>query len=84
LEAVRGNPSPWAVILVVFLVVVAVAILVFAITGGRGTVLVVAIPGFPVESVLIGLMVGLLWIVFRRRSLKVVEIVAHRRRNIYE
>ena len=76
---VGEKPSGWVLILVMLLVVVAVAILVFALTGGRGTVLVVAIPGFPVESLLIGLMVGLLLIVFRRRSSKVVELHTHQR-----
>jgi len=69
MNQVRENPSPWMVILVVMLLLlVAVAVLVFAISGGRGTVLVVVIPGFPVESVLIGLMIGFLWILFRRRT----------------
>ena len=61
------------------LVLVAAAILVFALTGGRGTVLVVAIPGFPVESLLIGLMIGLLLIVFRRKSSKVAELHTRQR-----
>jgi len=57
----------WTVIVVMLLVLVAVAILVFVITGGKATVLVVAIPGFPFESIMIGLVVGLLWIVLKRR-----------------
>ena len=61
----------WAVILAILLVLIVVAVLVFAITGGRGTVLVVAIPGFPLESVAIGLVVGLLWLVLKRRSASV-------------
>jgi hypothetical protein len=65
---VRDRFPIWAVILAILLVLIAVAILGFVITGGRGTVLVVAIPGFPLESLMIGLVVGLLWIVLRRRS----------------
>ena len=65
---VRDRFPIWAVILAILLVLIAVAILGFVITGGRGTVLVVAIPGFHLESLMIGLVVGLLWIVLRRRS----------------
>ena len=65
---VRDKFPIWAVILAILLVLIAVAILGFVITGGRGTVLVVAIPGFPLESLMIGLVVGLLWILLRRRS----------------
>jgi len=68
---VRDKFPTWAVVLAIILVLIAVAILTLAITGGRGTVLVVAIPGFPLESLLIGLVVGLLWIVLKRRSARV-------------
>ena len=68
---VRDRFPTWAVILAILLVLIVVAVLVFAITGGRGTVLVVAIPGFPLESVAIGLVVGLLWLVLKRRSASV-------------
>jgi len=66
----RNNFPTWATILLILLVTVAVAILGLVITGGRGTVLVVAIPGFPVQSILIGLMIGLFLILFRRRFVK--------------
>jgi hypothetical protein len=65
---VRDRVPTWAVILVILLILVAVAVLVFAITGGAGTILVVAIPGFPIESILIGLALGLLWAMMRHRS----------------
>ena len=65
---VRDRFPIWAVIFAILLVMVAIAIIIFVITGGRGTVLVVAIPGFPVESILIGLVVGLLWVVLRRKK----------------
>ena len=58
----------WAVIFAILLMLVAVAIIIFVITGERGTVFVVAIPGFPVESILIGFVVGLLWVVLRRKK----------------
>ena len=67
---VKGKFPTLAVILVMLLVLVAVAILVFVMTGGKATVLVVAIPGFPIESIIIGLVVGLLWVVLKRRSVK--------------
>lgn len=63
---VRDRFPTWAVIFAMVLVLVAVAVLVFAITGGKGTVLVVAIPGFPTESVVIGLVVGFLLLVVKR------------------
>ena len=66
----RNNFPTWAAILLILLVTVAVAILGLIITGGRGTVLVVAIPGFPVESLVIGLMIGVFLILFRRRSVR--------------
>jgi hypothetical protein len=56
------------VVLVLLFALVAVAVLVYVITGGTGTVLVVAIPGFPIESILLGLVLGLLWVVLRHRS----------------
>jgi len=67
---VRDGFPTWAVVFAILVLLVAVAVLVFVITGGRGTVLVVAIPGFPVESILIGLVVGLLWVTLKRRSAK--------------
>ena len=67
---VKGKFPTLALILVMLLVLVAVAILVFVMTGGKATVLVVAIPGFPIESTIIGLVVGLLWVVLKRRSVK--------------
>ncbi len=67
---VRDRFPTWAAILAILLVLVAVAILVFVISGGRGTVLVVAIPGFPLESIMIGLSLGILLVVLKRKSAK--------------
>ena len=66
---VRDRYPTWAVFFAILLLLVAVAIIMFVITGGRGTVFVVAIPGFPVESILIGLVVGLFWVILRRKKI---------------
>jgi len=52
---VVGKRTPiWPIFAVLIIVVlVVVAILLFILTGGRGTLLVVAIPGFPVESIIL-------------------------------
>jgi hypothetical protein len=57
-----------AVIIIVILVIVAV--LAFILSGGRGTVLVVAIAGFPFESIILGLTLGLIFIALKRRASK--------------
>ncbi len=68
---VVNDRSPvWAVILAILAILVAVAILFFVLTGGAGTVLVLAIPGFPVESIAAGLALGLLLIILRRKPAK--------------
>ena len=64
---VRDRSSLLAVCVALILVFVVVAILVFLISGGRGTVFVVALPGFPVESIIIGLVAGLLLVGLRRK-----------------
>lgn len=69
---VVGERTPvWAilaVVIVVILVVVAVLTLIF--TGGRGTLLVVAIPGFPAESIILGLALGAVLVIVKRVSEK--------------
>jgi len=67
---VRDRSPLWAVIAAVVLVLAAVSILLLIITGGRGTVFVVAIPGFPPESIVIGLLVGVLLLALKRRPAK--------------
>lgn len=68
---VRDKSPLWAVIAVILLLLTAVSILLLIMTGGRGTVFVVAIPGFPPESILIGLLVGVLLLALKRRSTKI-------------
>jgi membrane protein implicated in regulation of membrane protease activity len=67
---VRDRSPLWAVIAAILLVLVAVAILIFIITGGRGTVFVIAVPGFPPESIAIGLLLGVLLVVLKRKPAK--------------
>jgi membrane protein implicated in regulation of membrane protease activity len=67
---VRDRSPLWAVIAAILLVLVAVAILLFIITGGRGTVFVIAVPGFPPESIAIGLLLGVLLMVLKRKPAK--------------
>jgi len=66
---VARDDSPLWVILVVIsiitLVIAAILIVVFSRVGGG--VVLVAIPGFPPESLLLGFAVGLLIILARRR-----------------
>ena len=64
---VRDRSSLLAVCVAMIVVLVVAAILVFLISGGRGTVFVVALPGFPIESILIGLAAGLLLVALKRR-----------------
>lgn len=68
---VVGERTPiWAIFAVILIVVlVVVAILVFMLSGGRGTLLVLAIPGFPVESIILGLGLGLLLVLLKRKNL---------------
>ncbi len=69
---VVGERTPlWAVLAVIIvLILVVVAVLMFIVTGGRGTLLVVAIPGFPVESIILGLALGVLLVTLKRRPVK--------------
>jgi membrane protein implicated in regulation of membrane protease activity len=67
---VRDRSPLWAVVAAILLVLVAVAILLFIITGGRGTVFVIAVPGFPPESIAIGLLLGVLLMVLKRKPAK--------------
>ncbi len=63
---VRGGSSLWTILAAIILVVIIIlSIILFLIT--KGTVLIVAIPGFPVESIILGLAAGTLLIALRRR-----------------
>jgi hypothetical protein len=66
---VRDRSPLWAVIAAVLLILVAVSILLI-ITGGRGTVFVIAIPGFPPESIAIGLLLGVVLVILKRRPIR--------------
>jgi hypothetical protein len=65
---VRGGPSVLAAVLLLIIVLIVVGLLVFLLT--RGSVLVVAIPGFPVESVIMGLLVGAMLVAMKRRRMR--------------
>jgi len=60
--------GPIGVILLVItlLSLISLVVLIFLIMQGRGNIMVIAIPGFPPESVLVGLVLGT-FIVVRRR-----------------
>jgi hypothetical protein len=63
---VRNGTPVWAILAAVILVImVAVAVVILLLT--RGTVLVLAIPGFPTESVILGLSLGVLFLILGRR-----------------
>ncbi|MGA3405205.1 MAG: hypothetical protein ABSD49_05700 [Candidatus Bathyarchaeia archaeon] len=65
---VGGRTPIWPIFAVLIIVVlVVVAILLFILTGGRGTLLVVAIPGFPVESIILGVGLGVLLVLLKRK-----------------
>ncbi|MGA3108699.1 MAG: Loki-CTERM sorting domain-containing protein [Candidatus Bathyarchaeia archaeon] len=64
---VRDRGPVGIILLVISLLsLISLIVVIFLIMQGRGNVMVVAIPGFPLESVLAGLVVGL-FIVARRR-----------------
>lgn len=66
---VVGERTPlWAVLAIIIIVIlVVVAVLAFVLSGGRGTMLVVAIPGFPTESIVLGLAIGILLVALKRK-----------------
>ncbi|MGP8070369.1 MAG: hypothetical protein ACLP5V_10815 [Candidatus Bathyarchaeia archaeon] len=63
------DKGPIGVILLVItlLSLISLVVLIFLIMQGRGNIMVIAIPGFPPESLLAGLALGT-FIVVRRRS----------------
>lgn len=63
---VKDRDPLWAWLAVVSLVLVAIGILLFFVSGERGTVFVIALPGFPVESIIIGLVIGICLVVLKR------------------
>ncbi len=67
---VVGERTPlWAVLaVIIIMILVVVAVLIFILNGGRGSVLVIAIPGFPTESIILGLTLGVLLVALKRKS----------------
>jgi len=64
---VRNGTPLWAILAAVILVVmVVVAVVVLLLT--RGSVVVLAIPGFSTESVILGSALGILLLTFKRRK----------------
>ena len=60
--------GPVGIILMVIslLSLISLVVIIFLIMQGRGNVMVVAIPGFPPESLLVGLVIGTFIVVGRR------------------
>jgi hypothetical protein len=64
---VRDRGHVGVILLVITLLsLISLVVLIFLIMQGRGNIMVIAIPGFPEESVLAGLVLGT-FIVVRRR-----------------
>jgi hypothetical protein len=64
---VRDRGPIGAILLVIsILSLLSIVVLLFFILQGRGNVMVIAIPGFPPESLILGLMLGVLLIVMMR------------------
>ena len=61
------GPAAAILLLVTILSIVSIIVLLFFILQGRGNVMVVAIPGFPLESILAGFLLGLIILVAKRR-----------------
>ena len=60
--------GPLGIILLVItlLSLISLVVIIFLIMQGRGNVMVVAIPGFPTESILAGVVLGTFIVVARR------------------
>jgi len=66
----RG-PLGAILLLITILSIVSIVLLFLILLNGRGSVFVVAIPGFPLESILVGLILGVLLVVARARRRRV-------------
>ena len=66
---VVGQRSPLLAVLAVIIIVilVVVALFIFIISGVKGTMLVVVIPGFPNEAIILGLALGVILVTLRRK-----------------
>ncbi len=64
---VRDRGPVGVILLVVSLLsLISLVVLIFLIMQGRGNIMVIAIPGFPPESVLAGLVLGTFIVIGRR------------------
>jgi len=64
---VRDRGPVGIILLVISLLsLISLVVIIFLIMQGRGNVMVIAIPGFPPESVLVGLVAGTFIVVGRR------------------
>jgi hypothetical protein len=64
---VRDRGPVGVILLVITLLsLISLVVLIFLIMQGRGNIMVIAIPGFPPESVLVGLVLGTFIVVGRR------------------
>jgi hypothetical protein len=64
---VRDRGQVGIILLVISLLsLISLVVIIFLIMQGRGNVMVVAIPGFPREAMLLGLVVGMVVVVARR------------------
>lgn len=68
---VGDRPSSlWVVLAVMVVMLVIVGVILFLFFGrGQSGLLIVAIPGFPIESIVVGIVLGLSFIALRRRSI---------------
>ncbi|HXX72861.1 MAG TPA: hypothetical protein VEI80_04130 [Candidatus Acidoferrales bacterium] len=65
---VRDDNPLWVILTVISIVTIVVAIILILILGRMGAgFVVIAIPGFPPESILLGTALGILLIVLKRR-----------------
>jgi hypothetical protein len=68
---VRDRGPVGVILLVITLLsLISLVVLIFLIMQGRGNIMVIAIPGFPPESVLAGLVLGTFIAVRRRFALR--------------
>jgi len=64
---VRSNSPVWLILMVLSIISLVIAgILILALGRGNGNLMIVAIPGFPAESIILGLTLGMLLIFVRR------------------
>jgi ABC-type thiamin/hydroxymethylpyrimidine transport system permease subunit len=71
---VRDRGPIGAILLVVtILSLLSILLLIFLVWNGRGNVVLVAIPGFPLESVVAGLLLGVFLVALKRSGQRATE-----------